>query len=50
MKGIDINKLYKKKNFVTVSNKEALKDVTPINWSKKVLEGKAKIEVDFMKN
>lgn len=50
MKGININKLIKEKKFVKTSTKEALKDVTPINWSKKVLEGKQKIEVDFMKN
>lgn len=50
MKGLNIAKLEKEKNLITVSSKDALKDVTPINWSKEVLERKRKIEVDFMEN
>lgn len=50
MKGLNIANLKKEKNLITVSSKDALKDVTPINWSKEVLERKRKIEVDFMEN
>ena len=34
MRRLNINKLRYEKNFVTTSSDEALKDVTPINWSK----------------
>ena len=50
MKGLNMIKLEKEKNLITVSSKDALKDVAPINWSKEVLESKRKIEVDFMEN
>lgn len=47
MKGLKMAKLEKEKNLITVSSSDALKDVTSINWSKEVLEGKRKVEVDF---
>lgn len=50
MRGLNMVKLEKEKNLITVSSSDALKDVTPINWSKEVLERKRKIEVDFMEN
>jgi len=50
VKGLNMQKLEKEKNFITVSSKDALKDVTPINWTQEVLEGKRKIEVDFIEN
>lgn len=50
MKGLNMAKLEKEKNLITVSSSDALKDVTPINWSKEVLEGKRKVEIDFMEN
>ena len=37
--------LTKDKNIKIVSCKDALKDVTPINWSKDVLEGKKAVTV-----
>jgi len=49
-KGLNMQKLEKEKNFITVSSKDALKDVTPINWTQEVLERKRKIEVDFIEN
>lgn len=39
MRRLNINKLRHEKNFVITSSDEALKDVTPINWSKEVLNG-----------
>lgn len=43
MKGLNIANLKKEKNLITVSSKDALKDVTPINWSKEVLERKRNV-------
>lgn len=43
-KSLDLNKLNNKKT-VIVSSQEALKDVTPINWSEDVLLGKKKITI-----
>jgi hypothetical protein len=47
-KSLNLNDLTNKKNIV-VSSEEALKDVTPINWSKDVLTGKRKILVQYSK-
>lgn len=44
MKSLDLSILKNKKSTI-VSSKEALKDVTPINWSKSVLSGEKKIIV-----
>jgi hypothetical protein len=44
MKSLDLSSLKNKKS-TTMSSKEALKDVTPINWSKSVLSGEKKIIV-----
>jgi len=41
---LDLNNLLSKKSII-VSSKEALKDVTPIQWSKDVLCGKVKVIV-----
>ncbi len=50
MRRLNISKLRAEKQFVTISSQEALEDVTPINWSKEVLEGKKKVEVTSTKN
>lgn len=44
MKSLDLSSLGNKK-ITIMSSKEALKDVTPINWSKSVLSGKKKVTV-----
>jgi hypothetical protein len=44
MKSLDMASLKKQKSII-MSSKEALKDVTPINWSKSVLSGEKKITV-----
>lgn len=44
MKSLDLSTLGDKK-ITIMSSKEALKDVTPINWSKSVLSGKKKVTV-----
>jgi len=44
-KGLDINEILKSKPFVSVSTKEALKDVEPIQWSEDVISGKFKVTV-----
>lgn len=41
-KKLDLEKVRKRVS-KTVSTEEALKDITPINWSKDVLEGKVKV-------
>lgn len=43
-KKIDMKKL-KEKEIITISTKEALKDITPIRWSEDVLNGKKKVIV-----
>lgn len=43
-KSLNLSKLKNKEN-VIVSSRDALKDVTPINWSKEVITGKKKITV-----
>lgn len=45
MRRLNINKLRHEKNFVTTSSDEALEDVTPINWSKEVLNGEKRVLV-----
>lgn len=45
MKRLNLNKLRSEKNFVSKSSKDALSDITLINWSKEVLGGDKKIEV-----
>lgn len=42
---LNMNKLRHEKNFVTTSSDEALEDVTPINWSKEVLNGEKRVLV-----
>lgn len=44
-KKLDLNKIANKKSIV-VSSKDALRDVTPINWSDLVLSGKKKVIVE----
>lgn len=44
LKSLDLTKLNSKRSIV-VSSQNALKDVTPINWSDDVLSGKKKITV-----
>lgn len=44
-KKLDLNKIASKKSII-VSTKDALKDVTPINWSDAVLSGKKKVIVE----
>ena len=39
---LDLSKLKNRKR-TTVSSNDALKDITPINWSKDVLTGKDKV-------
>lgn len=41
---LDLGKLRNRKHTV-VSTKEALKDVTPIDWSNDVLSGKRKVTI-----
>ncbi len=48
LRPLNMNKIKEKQN-VFISSKEALKDVTPINWSNEVLSGKKKILVDTLK-
>lgn len=43
-RSLDLNKLKNRKHTV-ISTKEALRDVTPINWSKDVLSGKRKVTI-----
>lgn len=47
-KSLDLSKLNNKKSTI-VSSEKALKDISPINWSKKVLSGKKKVIVEFSK-
>lgn len=42
LKSLDLNTLKNKKTII-VSSEEALKDVTPIDWSEDVLSGKKKV-------
>jgi len=42
---LDLNNLNNKKTKI-VSSEEALKDISPINWSKEVLSGEKKINID----
>lgn len=49
MKKLDFKKLRKEKKIHAISTEESLKDIIPIIWSKEVLEGKIKIEVNNMK-
>lgn len=44
-KSLNVNILHSKKSSI-ISSKDSLKDISPINWSKDVLEGKKKILVD----
>lgn len=48
MKSLDLSILKTKKTVIT-SSVEALKEVTPINWSNDVLTGKKKIIVSCSK-
>lgn len=45
LKSLDLSKLNSKKSII-ISTKDALKDVTPINWSDEVLSGKKKVLVE----
>lgn len=49
MRRLNINKLKNEKNFVTISSQEALKEITPINWSQSVTSNVTKIEVKDVK-
>lgn len=46
MKGININKIHKEKNFSTISSKEALKDVEPFLEENKELESKLSLNMN----
>jgi len=46
-KRLDLNKLNSKK-FNFISSEDALKDMTPISWSKEVLSGKKKVTLQEM--
>lgn len=48
MKSLDLSILNSKKT-ITVTSSEALKEVTPINWSKSVRSGKKKVIVSCKK-
>lgn len=43
-RALDLSKLRNRKHAI-LSTKEALKDVTPINWSKDVISGKRKVTI-----
>lgn len=43
-RSLDLSKLKNRKRTI-LSTEEALKDVTPINWSKDVLSGKRKVTI-----
>lgn len=43
-RALDLSKLRNRKHTI-LSTKEALKDVTPINWSKDVISGKRKVTI-----
>lgn len=45
-KKIDFKQLLENKKITIVSSKEALKDVTPFEWSDEVLSGKKKVIID----
>ena len=44
---LNIKKLRKNQNTIIVSSKEALVDVTPINWSQDVLDGNKKVVISW---
>ncbi|AGY77974.1 hypothetical protein [Clostridium autoethanogenum] len=44
-RSLDSNKL-KNRKFISISSKEALKEVIPIDWSEDVLTGKKKVIVN----
>jgi hypothetical protein len=48
MKSLDLSVLNSKKTAI-VSSAEALREVTPINWSKSVLSGEKKVVVSCKK-
>lgn len=48
MKSLDLSILNSKKT-ITVTSSEALKEVTPINWSKSVRSGKKRVIVSCKK-
>lgn len=50
MRKLNINQIKENKQCIIVSSKEALKDVTPINWSEGVLSGSEKVTIDSSKN
>lgn len=47
-KSLNLSKLQNKKSII-ISSKEALKDVTPIDWNQEVLTGKKKIVINCNK-
>ncbi|MCC3866416.1 hypothetical protein [Terrisporobacter petrolearius] len=47
---LNVKKLRKEKNTIIVSSKEALKDVSPIEWSKEVISGDKKVEIRRINN
>ncbi|RMD02724.1 hypothetical protein D9O40_05335 [Clostridium autoethanogenum] len=48
-RSLNLNKL-KNRDFISLSSKEALKEVIPIDWSEEVLTGKKKVIVYNPKN
>jgi len=49
LKSLNLEKLNSKKSII-VSSKNALKDVTPINWSNDILSGKKKVTISKTKD
>lgn len=47
-KSLNLSKLQNKKSII-ISSKEALKDVTPIDWNQEALTGKKKIVINCNK-
>lgn len=50
MKGLNIGKIIKDGNYIIVSSKEALKDVTPMEWPEEVVNGQKKVVITNAEN
>ena len=49
VKSFNLDELLKNKEVKIISTKEALKDITPVSWSKEILDKKEKIEITTTK-
>lgn len=47
---LNVKKLRENKKTTIISSKEALRDVTPINWAQDVIDGKKKVEIKAAAN